>query len=75
MRSAAACCASSPSNSCTPMSPHRGWLAVLDEPTNHLDLPAIERLELALREFPGALLLVTHDERLGAAVTTRRIAL
>ena len=51
------------------------WLAVLDEPTNHLDLPAIERLEVALREFPGALLLVTHDERLGAAVTTRRIAL
>jgi ATPase subunit of ABC transporter with duplicated ATPase domains len=51
------------------------WLVVLDEPTNHLDLPAIERLESALREFPGALLLVTHDARLGAAVTTRQLAL
>jgi ATPase subunit of ABC transporter with duplicated ATPase domains len=44
------------------------WLAVLDEPTNHLDLPAIERLEAALVAFPGALLLVTHDQRLGSAV-------
>jgi ATPase subunit of ABC transporter with duplicated ATPase domains len=51
------------------------WLAVLDEPTNHLDLPAIERLEAALQQFPGALLLVTHDARLGAAVTSRQLTL
>ena len=51
------------------------WLIVLDEPTNHLDLPAIERLEAALRDFPGALLLVTHDARLGAAVTSRQLTL
>jgi ATPase subunit of ABC transporter with duplicated ATPase domains len=42
---------------------------VLDEPTNHLDLPSIERLETALEEWQGALLLVTHDDRLAAAVT------
>lgn len=42
----------------------RVWALVLDEPTNHLDLPAIERLELALKNYPGALLLVTHDENL-----------
>ncbi len=44
------------------------WLAVLDEPTNHLDLPAIERLGAALAEFPGALLIVTHDEQLGQSL-------
>jgi ATPase subunit of ABC transporter with duplicated ATPase domains len=38
------------------------WGLFLDEPTNHLDLPAIERLELALAGYPGALLLVTHDQ-------------
>lgn len=51
------------------------WLAVLDEPTNHLDLPAIERLEKALKGFPGALVLVSHDARLGAAVTSRALGL
>jgi ATPase subunit of ABC transporter with duplicated ATPase domains len=40
------------------------WGLVLDEPTNHLDLPAIERLERALADYPGALLLATHDEAL-----------
>jgi len=47
-------------------------LLVLDEPTHHLDLPARRRLEAALRHYPGALLLVTHDEALGAAVATGR---
>jgi ATPase subunit of ABC transporter with duplicated ATPase domains len=47
-------------------------LLVLDEPTNHLDLPAIEQLEGALENYPGTLLLVTHDRRMLAAVTTNR---
>jgi ATPase subunit of ABC transporter with duplicated ATPase domains len=48
------------------------WLAVLDEPENHLDLPSLERLEAALAAFPGALLLVSHDEALVARVAHHR---
>ncbi len=46
------------------------WLLALDEPTNHLDLPSIERLEAALSDYAGAVLLITHDDRLAEAVTT-----
>ncbi len=50
----------------------RPWAVVLDEPTNHLDLPTVERLTAALRAYPGALLLVTHDDALADACTTAR---
>lgn len=36
-------------------------LLILDEPTNHLDQNAKEALKAAVREFPGAVLLVTHE--------------
>jgi len=36
-------------------------LLLLDEPTNHLDIPAIEWLEEQLKDFPGAVLFITHD--------------
>ncbi|GGN13466.1 ABC transporter ATP-binding protein [Lentzea pudingi] len=47
-------------------------LLVLDEPTNHLDLAAIEQLESALENYPGTLLLVTHDRRMLEAVQVNR---
>lgn len=39
-------------------------LLFLDEPTNHLDLESIQALKNAIDEYPGALLMVTHDEDL-----------
>ncbi|MGG7519104.1 energy-dependent translational throttle protein EttA [Allorhizobium undicola] len=36
-------------------------LLLLDEPTNHLDAETIAWLEKHLREYPGAILMVTHD--------------
>ena len=38
-------------------------LLILDEPTNNLDLVNVEFLEHVVREFPGPLVVVSHDER------------
>jgi len=44
-------------------------LIMMDEPTNHMDLPSVERIEEALAEFEGALVLVSHDSRFLRNVT------
>lgn len=44
---------------------------ILDEPTSHLDVDSREALILALNDFPGAVLLITHDVYLAEAVADR----
>ena len=48
---------------------------VLDEPTTHLDYVSVEMLEAALTDFPGTLLLVSHDAYLLERTTERRLEL
>ena len=48
---------------------------MLDEPTNDLDIPTLDVLEENLLEFPGALILVTHDRWLLDRVSTMMLAL
>ena len=50
-------------------------LLVLDEPTNDLDIATLEVLEESLIDFPGALVLVSHDRHLVDRVTTAILAL
>jgi len=46
-------------------------LLLLDEPTNHLDIDALEWLEAFLRDFAGAVLIVSHDRALLDRTATR----
>ena len=49
-------------------------LVVLDEPTNDLDIESLELLEQKLQDYPGTLLLVSHDRRFLDNVVTQTIA-
>lgn len=48
-------------------------LLMLDEPTNHLDLPSIEWVENYLRNYDGAVIIVSHDRRFLDNVVTRTV--
>jgi ABC transport system ATP-binding/permease protein len=50
-------------------------LLILDEPTNDLDIPSLGVLEESLAEFPGAVLLVTHDRFMLDRLSTQVLAL
>ncbi len=48
---------------------------LLDEPTNDIDIPTLEVLEEGLREFPGAIVLITHDRYLLDTLCDRLLTL
>ena len=52
---------------------HPSNLLLLDEPNNHLDMESIDALIESLQSFPGALLIVTHNEGILRALATRLI--
>ncbi len=44
------------------MAKHPPQLLILDEPTNHLDLHSIRSIELALKNYQGAMIVISHDK-------------
>jgi ATPase subunit of ABC transporter with duplicated ATPase domains len=47
----------------------------MDEPTNHLDMESIEALNLALENYPGTLIFISHDRDFVSTLATRVIEL
>lgn len=50
-------------------------ILLMDEPTNHLDMESIESLNIALVNYPGTLLFVSHDREFVSSLATRIIEL
>ena len=46
---------------------------IMDEPTNHLDMESIEALNLALENYPGTLIFISHDRDFVSSLATRII--
>jgi ATPase subunit of ABC transporter with duplicated ATPase domains len=53
----------------------RPHVLLLDEPSNHLDYESIEQLEKLLQDFPGSLILISHDRRLRENVVHSELCL
>ena len=50
----------------------RATCLLLDEPTNHLDVESLEVVQAALADWPGALVVATHDRRLAEGLRLQR---
>src|SRR5512134_2370153 len=50
-------------------------IIIMDEPTNHLDMESIEALNLALENYPGTLIFVSHDREFVSSLATRIVEL
>jgi len=50
-------------------------MLIMDEPTNHLDMESIEALNLALENYPGTLIFVSHDREFVSSLATRIVEL
>lgn len=46
-------------------------ILLMDEPTNHLDMESIEALNLALENYPGTLIFISHDREFVSSLATR----
>ncbi|MFT5259588.1 MAG: ATPase subunit of ABC transporter with duplicated ATPase domains [Saprospiraceae bacterium] len=46
---------------------------LMDEPTNHLDMESIESLNMALEQYPGTLIFVSHDRQFVSSLATQII--
>ena len=53
----------------------RANILLMDEPTNHLDMESIESLNLALENYPGTLIFVSHDREFVSSLATRILEL
>jgi len=48
---------------------------IMDEPTNHLDMESIEALNIALENYPGTLIFISHDREFVSSLATRILEL
>ncbi len=58
---------------CILTSKHPPQLLILDEPTNHLDLHSIKSIESALKNYQGAMIVISHDQKFLENIETRKI--
>ncbi len=54
---------------------HKPNILVMDEPTNHMDMESIESLNMAMENFEGTIIFVSHDREFVSSIATRVIEL